>query len=259
MPEARTGREDWIAAGLALLAQGISPAEMEVADLCAAMATPVTRGSFYWHFRRGRLAELRLELIGRWRQQHAVTGDAVRAIRDPVDRLRVLRDAAAAHGPADSAMRRWAAAPPPGPDVDPAAADVHRQLAAAVADVGRATAEHLAEALADLGFGGHEAAVLAATLAAAFAASGPPGAAALAAPTDPEAFEILLAMLRRAAAGAAGARTAVQVIAGDPDEVILVLAARTLTAAQRRELTRAARQAAAAQQAGPGRPAATAT
>ncbi|MGH3190969.1 MAG: hypothetical protein ACRDOL_27740, partial [Streptosporangiaceae bacterium] len=110
MPEARTGREDWVAAGLALLAQGISPAEMEVADLCAAMTRPVTKGSFYWRFRAGRLAEFRLELIGRWRQQHAITGDAVRAVRDPADRLRVLRDAAAANGPADAAMRRWAAA-----------------------------------------------------------------------------------------------------------------------------------------------------
>lgn len=237
MPEARTGREDWVAAGLALLAQGISPAEMEVADLCAAMTRPVTKGSFYWRFRAGRLAEFRLELIGRWRQQHAITGDAVRAVRDPADRLRVLRDAAAANGPADAAMRRWAAAPSPGPAADPAEADVHRQAAAAVAETSRATAEQLAEALADLGFGGHEAAVLAATLAGAFA--GP--AASVAAPTVPEAFEVLLGVLRRAGPGG---RPAVQVIAGDADEVILVLAARTLPAAQRRELARAAQQAA---------------
>jgi AcrR family transcriptional regulator len=247
VPEVRVGREDWIAAGVALLAQGISPAEMEVAGLCAAMTRPVTKGSFYWRFRSGRLAEFRLELIGRWRQQHAVTGHAVRAVRDPVDRLRVLRDAAAANGPADAAMRRWAAAPPPGPDADPAEADVHRQVAAAVAEISRATAEHIAEALAELGFGGHEAAVLAATLAGAFAGSGP--AAPVAAPTDPEAFEVLLGVLRRAA-GPAG-RPVVQVIAGDADEVILVLAARSLSAAQRRELARAA-QLAAGQRARPG-------
>lgn len=237
MAAAGTGRDDWITAAMTLLGHGVSPAEMDVSDLCAAMPHAVTRGSFNWHFRAGRLAELHREVIGRWQAGRTAACDAVRTVREPLVRLRILRDAAATHGPADRAMRRWAGAPSPGPAAGDAEREVRRQLADAIAQVDKAITAHLDAALADLGFSGGEAAVLAATLAAAFAAA---GAADQASPVVPDAFETLLTVLRRAA-GPAEERK-VQVIAGDDGEMLLVLAARNLAPGQLAELRQAARQ-----------------
>ena len=87
----------------------------------------------------------------------------------PRDRLRVLREAAAASGPADSAMRRWAAAPARAP-AGQAGKRSRRELAAAIARADAVTSGLLADALADLGLSGRESAAAAATLTAAFAA-----------------------------------------------------------------------------------------
>jgi len=220
-----TGRDTWITAAMTLLARGVSPAEMKVADLCAVMPQPLTRGSFNWHFRDGRLAALHREIIGRWQAERTAACDTIRSERDLAQLL------AAAHGPADSAMRRWAAAPPP---AGAAARDVHRQLTAAVAQVNQAITAHLDAALAHMGFRGRKAAGLAAALAAAFAPAGP------AAPTAPDAFKVLLAVLRGAAAPA-GARE-VQEIDGDDGEILLVLAARNVPPGQLAGLRQAARQ-----------------
>ncbi len=229
-----TSRDDWITAAMTLLARGASPAETGVGDLCAVMPRPLTRGSFNWHFRDGRLAALHREVISRWLAQRTAACDEVRSVREPDGRLRILRAAAAAHGPGDSAMRRWAAAPPA---AGPAGRDVHRQLTAALARLDKTITAHLDAAFVDMGFSGPEAAVLAATLAAAFAAAGPAGPAA---PAAPAGFEVLLAVLRLAAA----ARPApeVQVLDGDDGEVLLVLAARGAPPGQLDELRRAARQ-----------------
>jgi len=207
-----TGRDDWITAAMTLLARGASPAEMDVADLCAVMPQPLTRGSFNWHFRDGRLAALHRAVIARWLAERTAACDAVRSVREPADRLRILRDAAAGR-------------------------DVHRQLTAAVAEIDKTITAHLDAALSDMGFSGPEAAALAAALAAAFAAAAPADPAA---PTAPDAFEVLLAVLRRAAApaGAPG----VQVLDGDDGEVLLVLAARNVPPGQLAGLRRAARQ-----------------
>ena len=232
MAGAGTGRDDWIAAAMTLLGRGASPAEMDVDDLCAVMPHPVTRGSFNWHFRAGRLAALRRAVISRWLEDRIAAAGEAREKRDPLDRLRVLRAAADACGPADSAMRRWAAAPER-PAAGETGQDVRRQLAAAIARVNDVTTALLDEALTDLGLSGREAAAVSATLAAAFAAWP-------LAPAGPDAFEDMLAVLRRAAAPDAARE--VRVIDGDGGEVLLVLAARNLPAGQLGELREAARQ-----------------
>ncbi len=232
MAGAGTGRDDWIAAAMTLLGRGASPAEMDVDDLCAVMPHPVTRGSFNWHFRAGRLAALRRAVISRWLDDRIAAAGKAREKRDPLDRLRILRDAADACGPGDSAMRRWAAAPERS-GASETEQDVRRQLAAAIARADDVTTALLDEALTDLGLSGREAAAAAATLAAAFAAWP-------LAPPAPDAFEDMLAVLRRAAAPDAARE--VQVIDGAGGEVLLVLAARNLPAGQLGELREAARQ-----------------
>ena len=104
-------RDDWIAAAMTLLSRGVSPADMTAAGLCEVMSSPVTRGSLSWHFRDGGLAALRREVISKWLVGREAAVSAAAGHRDPADRLRALREAAAASGPADSAMRRWAASP----------------------------------------------------------------------------------------------------------------------------------------------------
>jgi len=234
--EAGTSRQDWVAAAMTLLARGISPDDMDVPSLCQAMPHPVTKGSFNWHFRSGRLAALHQEVISSWLAARAAAAGKARGERDPLQRLRVLHGAALGSGAADSAMRRWAAARPR-PGRNGAGYDVHRQLSAAIAQVDDLTAVLLAEALTDLGLPGGEAAAVAATLAAAFAA-GPP------APASPDGFEALLAVLRRAADP--GTAPTVRLIAGDTGDVLLVLAERDLPPAQFSAL-RAAAQASGGQ------------
>jgi len=226
-------RDDWIAAAMTLLSRGVSPADMTAAGLCEVMSSPVTRGSLSWHFRDGGLAALRREMISRWLAGREAAVSAAAGHRDPADRLRALREAAAASGPADSAMRRWAASParpPAGQDGQ----QVRRELAAAIARADAITSGHLTDALADLGLSNRESAAAAATLAAAFAAWPLPPAG------DPAVFEDMLAVLQRAASP--DAPPAVQLIAGEADEVLLVLAARDLPPDQLSALRAAARR-----------------
>ena len=227
-----TSRQDWITAAMTLLARGISPDDMDIGSLCRAMTHPVTRGSFNWHFRAGRQAELHREITASWLAARLAAAGAARQHRDPLARLRTLHGAALGNGPADSAMRRWAAAPPR-PGRDGSGHEVHRQLTAAIAQVDELTSALLTEALADLGLAGGEAAAVCATLAAAFAAWPP-------APPGPAEFEDLLAVLDRAADP--GTAPAVQLIAGDTGDVLLVLAARNLPAGQLRALRAAAQR-----------------
>jgi AcrR family transcriptional regulator len=207
---------------------GRSPAELTVADLAGRLG--VSRGSLYnyWH---GGLADFHPDLISRWLQDRTsgMSDNAVRAVRDPLDRLRLLRIIAAQNARADGAMRRWAV-------TEPAAA-------AAVAEVDRGMATQLQEALHDLGFADDEAAVAGSLVAAAFAG----GEDTALAPGHPAAFEILLGILQRGASVT-------------PEDLVLYTIARRLPAAARADLQARAQQFDAGQltPAEPGLPAASA-
>lgn len=226
-------RDDWVAAAMTLLSQGTSPADITAARLCEIMPEPVTRGSLTWHFRDGGLAALRSELTRRWLDGREAAYRAAAGHRDPLDRLDALRAAAAADGAADSAMRRWAAAPGRR-DGGPAGQKARRELAGAITRADTVIAGCLTEALADLGLSNREAAATGSVLAAAFAAWPLPPAG------DPAVFKVLLGVLERAADPAAP--PPVQVIAGDAGEVLLVLASRDLPAGQLAALQAAARR-----------------
>jgi AcrR family transcriptional regulator len=220
-PRTRITREQWLAAMSALLGQGLVPADIPLSELCERMG--VTKGSFYSHFPGG-LEELHREIIDRWQRESGADGLAatMQAIRDPQDRLRLLRARALQTAQRDGAMRRWGAR-------DPAAAAV-----VARADVDMLA--HSASALQDLGLTGAEAVVMAAVLVHAFA--GAHHASAAAPQSDPARFEMLLGILTRAATARTGqAAATVDVTAGSaPDEVVLFTIARDLPAEARRKL-----------------------
>lgn len=220
-PRARITREQWLADMSALLAEGLVPADMPLSELCQRMG--VTKGSFYSHFPGG-LEELHREIIGRW-QRESDTGDlaaTMLAVRDPRDRLRLLRARALQTAQRDGAMRRWGAR-------DPAAA-------ATVARRDADLAGYAAGALQDLGLPQEEAALVARVLVDAFA--GAHHASAAPAQPNPAQFEMLLDILTRAAtAQARPAPAAVDVAPGSaPDEVVLFTIAQGLPAEARRDL-----------------------
>jgi AcrR family transcriptional regulator len=91
----RLDRETWIAAGLDALEAGGTEA---VSASALAKALGVTRGSFYWHF-DSRDALLRA-VLERWEHDHSdAVLDALAAVRDPRERLRLLVDAATSKPP----------------------------------------------------------------------------------------------------------------------------------------------------------------
>jgi AcrR family transcriptional regulator len=221
-PLTKVTREQWIASTSGLLDQGRIPADLTLLQLCAHMG--VTKGSFYSHF--SDLQNLYQEVIGRWLRDNASDSlaSSMQAIRDPRDRLRLLRARALETAQRDGAMRRWASR-------DPVAA-------AAVTEVDTYVTAHVTSAIGDLGLPGEDAAVLAGVLVHAFAGAyhaspSPPRA-------DPVAFETLLAIVSRAAPapGWAGRGVAeVDVAAGAaPDEVVLFTLAKDLPPAARRDL-----------------------
>src|ERR1017187_1764125 len=229
-PRTKVTREQWIASTTELLDQGRIPADLSLLEHCARMG--VTKGSLYSesHFRS--LQDLYGEVIGRYLRDSTAGGlaSSMQAVRDPRDRLRLLRARALETALRDGAMRRWAPR-------EPAAA-------AAVAQVDSEVAAHITTALRDLGLDGEDASVMAGVLMAAFAgayqsAPAPPRA-------DPATFETLLAILARAAT--APRRTAegdeeVDVTAGvAPGEVVLVTHAKGLPEAERREKLKLAQQ-----------------
>jgi AcrR family transcriptional regulator len=220
-PRTRITREQWLAAMSALLADGLVPADIPLSELCQRMG--VTKGSFYSHFPGG-LEELHREIIGRWQREGGADDVAatMQAVRDPRDRLRLLRAQALQTAQSDGAMRRWGAR-------DPAAA-------AAVARADAKVLGYAAAALQDLGFPGAEASLVAGVLVYAFAGAYHTSAAPP--QSNPAQFETLLGILARAAAAHAGqAPAGVDMAPGSaPDEVVLFTIAQGLPAEARRDL-----------------------
>ena len=186
-PRTRVSRGAWVEAMLGMMDQGLVPAEISLTDLSRQLG--MTKGSFYSHFGEDRRAELLAAVISEWRSTRiaALPETAVGSVRDPLDRLRMIRAAAAATAVRDGAMRRWAASKRPARD--PAAAEVIEAAAAAVDEVDRIVTGYLVPALVDLGFTGDEPAALAALL-----------SAALREPVIAGEFEVVLGVLARAAA-----------------------------------------------------------
>lgn len=106
----RLGREAWIEAGLALLAeQGVAAVGVEP----LAVRLGVTKGSFYWHFRNR--AELLSVLRQEWelRSTEAFIARVDQVGGAPAERLRaLLLLTAEAPKPLERAVRAWAALDP---------------------------------------------------------------------------------------------------------------------------------------------------
>src|ERR1017187_9281487 len=214
-PLIKVTREQWIASTTALLDEGRIPADLTLREHSARMG--VTKGSLYSqsHFRS--LHDLYSEVIRRYLRDSTAGGlaSSMQAIRDPRDRLRLLRSWALETALRDGAMRRWAAR-------EPAAA-------AAVAQVDSEVAGHVTTALRDIGLGGEDAAVMADVLMSAFAGAYPAAPVVTRAATAPR--------------GAGEGDEEVAVAAGAaPDQVVLVTHARGIPEAERRDLLELAQQ-----------------
>jgi AcrR family transcriptional regulator len=229
---------DWATAMLELLADGRDPGTLMVKELCQRLG--VTRGAFYNRFED--MAELQEAALTAWLDGKlaSLPGNTVGAVRDPLERLRLLHAAVRDSAPQEIAMRRWAV-------TDPGAAQ-------AVAQADEQVHVYLTQSLTDLGFGPRESLAMASLLAAALSAAGPAAAGPrtrrrrqgkLPPLADPATWESVLTVIGRAAAAADGRGTPpgpddVQVTAGDePDEVILSI--RSLSPADRRQLLDLAR------------------
>jgi AcrR family transcriptional regulator len=128
----RLDREAWVRAGLAALEEGGVDA---VAAASLATKLGVTRGSFYWHF--GSRDELLQAVLDLWEVEHSDgVLDALGAVADPRERLRLL--SAAASGKPPSIFVRLLEAAGREPMV---AATLSRSRARRVAFIARAYAE----------------------------------------------------------------------------------------------------------------------
>lgn len=206
-------REDWVDATLGLLDSGRLPPEVPLAEMCQLLG--VGEESFYTHF--GDVGELRAAAAAQWRADRiaALPGPPAGAVRDPVDRIRMIQAALAGTAVRDAAMRRWAAA-------DPAAA-------AEAAEADRVLASYLVAALTDLGLAGREPEAVAGVLAAALR-------------TEQGNFEVVLGVLARAAVAPPGAPDVEGVAGAEPGQTVQFVAPPGgWTAAQREALTRIAR------------------
>jgi AcrR family transcriptional regulator len=104
----RTGPDDWVRAGLVLLARaGIDAVRVEP----LAEHLSVTKGSFYWHFKDR--AALHAAMLTTWRQ--AATGEIIKSVEaetpDARLRLSLLIKLSTSNGKAarlETAMRAWA-------------------------------------------------------------------------------------------------------------------------------------------------------
>jgi AcrR family transcriptional regulator len=91
----RLDREAWVRAGLAALEAGGAPA---VSVAAIAKSLDVTRGGFYWHF--ASRDEWLQAVLARWERDHSdAVLDALEAVADPRERLRLLLDAATSKPP----------------------------------------------------------------------------------------------------------------------------------------------------------------
>jgi AcrR family transcriptional regulator len=109
-------RDDYLAAGLDLLAEGGVNA-VTIAALCERLG--VTKGSFYHHF--GDVFAFHEALLASWKDGTYRAIEAARAVADSHKRLSVLKElGVAAQHEAESAIRAWARS------YEPAAAVVRR-------------------------------------------------------------------------------------------------------------------------------------
>ena len=113
-------RDDYLAAGLGLMAEGGVNA-VTIAALCERLG--VTKGSFYHHF--GDVSDFHEALLASWEDSTSQAIEKARAVADSHKRLSVLKElGVAAHHEAESAIRAW------GRSYEPAAAVVRRVDAA---------------------------------------------------------------------------------------------------------------------------------
>jgi AcrR family transcriptional regulator len=182
-PRVKVTREDWISATLQLLAQGQVPASLSLSEQCARLG--VTKGSFYsrGHFPGGD-ADLYGAVIARWLEQNALgaLAETMSAVRDPLDRLRLLRARAHDRAGLDGTMRQWAQS-------DAGVIAAVPEAATAVAEADGAVTAHVGQALGDLGYQPDELSVLGPLVTSAVAEGR----------LEPGAFDVLLAVLVRAA------------------------------------------------------------
>lgn len=205
-------------AALSLLDSGRPPSEVSVAEMCRLLG--VVEESFYGHFRD--VGEFHAAVAAHWLGDRiaGLPGPAAGIVRDPVDRIRMIRAALAGTAARDAAVRRWAA-------TDPAAA-------AAAAEAARVLTSHLKAALTDLGLADRESAALADWLAAALQVE----AKAL----DREGFETLLAVWARAAAIPSEAPAVEAVPGAEPGQTVYFAAPpRGLTTDEQAALNQIAR------------------
>ena len=95
MSPERLDREAWVRAGLDALEEGGTAA---VSAAALARALGVTRGSFYWHF--DSRDELLRAVLETWEREHSdAVLDALAAVADPRERLRLLLGAATSKPP----------------------------------------------------------------------------------------------------------------------------------------------------------------
>jgi len=95
MSPERLDREAWVRAGLDALERGGAAA---VSAAALARSLGVTRGSFYWHF--DSRDELLRAVLEAWEREHSdAVLDALGAVGDPRERLRLLLGAATSKPP----------------------------------------------------------------------------------------------------------------------------------------------------------------
>jgi hypothetical protein len=239
---------DWLAAGRTLISDGQIPADTslvalgeKVGEKVGAEDEKVSTGSFYSHF--SGVAEYYIALIEDWLAASlaVMAPREARQVRDPRDKLRVLRGRWAENAGSAGTMRRWAgrAGLPQGTDAAKAAAAAAKK---AVGAVDREVSDQVRRALEDFGLPGEYPAVLAAFMVwswiglyhvAAPADVGAEVAAAAEAKAEQD-FDVLIGFIDDAARrGGAGMEHAA---GGEPAEVLLYLLAVNMSPAGKREL-----------------------
>lgn len=232
-PMQKVLRRQWVEAALRVLDQDRLPPEESLTQLAARLG--VSKGSFYSHFRAGGRAELYEAVVQQWLadQAAALPGTAVGAVRDPLDRIRLIRASTVANAVRNGAMRRWAAAgSEPGAQ---AAAD-------AVDEADQALDSYLVAALTDLGLTGAEPVALAAVLGAALQTP--------ASQDGPDDFETLLIVVARAATLPQGGPLVEEAPGAAPGQVIRYTAEGRLTADEQAALNLIAKRLAGRRDAG---------
>ena len=174
------------------------------------------KGSFYspGHFREGRLPELHREVIAVWLRESAAASEVLRAtlrtVRDPLERLRMIRAAGGTDAVRADAMRRWAV--------------TDDTAAAAVADAAGPVLAHISAALSDLGFPAADAGALARLLAPVLGSA------------DDAAIDVLLRTLDRAARDLRSGDEVATASGRGPGETVLYMLPRGTPAEVRRQL-----------------------